>query len=83
MKPSYVVLIVGVIMLIVGNFLGNALLNSIFTSNPNNSHLINDVNQDLLSLSNSLLVMSKLGIAVLVLGIIIFVKDRIKKRYYL
>jgi len=78
-KPSYIVLIVGVIMLIVGNFLGNALLNSIFTNNPNNSHLINDVNQDLLSLSNSFLIMSKLGIAVLILGIIIFVKDRIKK----
>jgi len=66
-------------MLIVGNFLGNALLNSIFTNNPNYSHLINDVNQDLLSLSNSLLIMSKLGIIVLVLGGIIFVKDRIKK----
>lgn len=79
MKPSYIVLIVGAIMLIVGNFLGNALLNSIFTNNPNNSHLINDLNQELLSLSNSLLIMSKLGIAVLVLGAIIFVKDRIKK----
>lgn len=79
MKPSYIVLIVGAIMLIVGNFLGNALLNSIFTNNPNHSHLINDVNQDLLSLSNSLLIMSKLGIAILVLGAIIFVKDRIRK----
>ncbi|HKC79280.1 MAG TPA: hypothetical protein VKB83_04235 [Nitrosopumilaceae archaeon] len=66
-------------MLIVGNFLGNALLNSIFTNNPNQSHLVNDVNQDLLSLSNSLLIMSKLGIVILVLGGIIFVKDRIKK----
>lgn len=66
-------------MLLVGNFLGNELLNSIFTNNPNHSHLINDVNQDLLSLSNSLLIMSKLGIVVLVLGGIIFVKDRIKK----
>jgi len=66
-------------MLLVGNFLGNALLNSIFTNNPNHSHLINDVNQDLLSPSNSLLIMSKLGIVVLVLGGIIFVKDRIKK----
>jgi len=79
MKSSYIVLIVGAIMLIVGNFLGNALLNSVFTNNPNNSHLINDVNQDLLSLSNSLLIMSKLGIIILVLGGIIFVKDRIKK----
>ena len=79
MKPSYVVLIVGAIMLIVGNFLGNALLNSIFTNNPNHSHLINDLNQDLLSLSNSLLIMSKLGIVVLILGTIIFVKDRIRK----
>jgi len=78
-KPSYVVLIVGAIMLIVGNFLGNALLNSIFTNNPNHSHLINDLNQDLLSLSNSLLIMSKLGIVVLILGTIIFVKDRIRK----
>ncbi len=66
-------------MLLVGNFLGNALLNSIFTNNPNHSHLINDVNQDLLSLSNLLIIMSKLGIVVLVLGGIIFVKDRIKK----
>ena len=66
-------------MLIAGNFLGNALLNSIFTNNPNHSHLINDTNQDLLSLSNSLLIMSKLGIVILVLGGIIFVKDRIKK----
>ena len=79
MKPSYVVLIVGAIMLIVGNFLGNALLNSIFTNNPNHSHLINDLNQDLLSLSNSLLIMSKLGIMVLILGTIIFVKDKIRK----
>jgi hypothetical protein len=79
MKPSYIVLILGAIMLITGNFLGNALLNSIFTNNPNHSHLINDVNQDLLSLSNSLLIMSKLGIVILVLGGIIFVKDRIKK----
>ena len=66
-------------MLLAGNFFGNALLNSIFTNNPNHSHLINDVNQDLLSLSNALLIMSKLGIAVLILGGIIFVKDRIKK----
>ena len=79
MKSSYVVLIVGAVMLIVGNFLGNALLNSVFTDNPNHSHLINDVNQELLSLSNSLLIMSKLGIVVLVLGGIIFVKDRIRK----
>jgi hypothetical protein len=78
-KPSYIILIVGAIMLIVGNFLGNALLNSIFTNNPNHSHLINELNQDLLSLSNSLLIMSKLGIVILVLGGIIFVKDRIKK----
>ena len=78
-KHSYIVLIVGTVMLIMGNFLGNALLNSIFTNNSNHSHLINDVNQDLLSLSNSLLIMSKLGIIVLVLGGIIFVKDRIKK----
>ncbi|MBI3639097.1 MAG: hypothetical protein HY223_02165 [Thaumarchaeota archaeon] len=79
MKPSYIILIVGAIMLIAGNFLGNALLNSIFTNNPNHSHLVNDVNQDLLSLSSSLLIMSKLGIVILVLGGIIFVKDRIKK----
>ncbi|HEV2192338.1 MAG TPA: hypothetical protein VGR54_01825 [Nitrosopumilaceae archaeon] len=79
MRSSYIVLIVGAVMLLVGNFLGNALLNSIFTNNPNHSHLISDVNQDLLSLSNSLLIMSKLGIAVLVLGGIIFFKDRIKK----
>ena len=79
MRSSYIVLIVGTVMLIAGNFLGNALLNSIFTNNPNHSHLINDTNQDLLSLSNSLLIMSKLGIVILVLGGIIFVKDRIKK----
>ena len=79
MKLGYIVLIVGVVMLIVGNFLGNALLNSIFTNNPNHSHLINDVNQEILSLSYSLLIMSKLGIAVLVLGGIIFIKDRIRK----
>ena len=72
-------MIVGTVMLIAGNFLGNALLNSVFTNNPNQSHLVNDVNQDLLSLSNSLLIMSKLGIVILVLGGIIFVKDRIKK----
>ena len=79
MRSSYIVLIVGTVMLIAGNFLGNALLNSIFTNNPNHSHLINDVNQDLISLSNSLLIMSKFGIAVLVLGAIIFVKDKFKK----
>jgi hypothetical protein len=79
MKLGYIVLIVGAVMLIVGNFLGNALLNSIFTNNPNHSHLINDVNQELLSLSYSLLIMSKLGIVVLVLGGVIFIKDRIRK----
>jgi hypothetical protein len=79
MKLGYIVLIVGVVMLIVGNFLGNALLNAIFTNNPNHSHLINDVNQELLSLSYSLLIMSKLGIAVLVFGGIIFIKDRIRR----
>ena len=79
MKLVYIVLIVGTVMLIDGNFLGNGLLNSVFTNNPNHSHLINDVNQDLISLSYSLLIMSKLGIAVLVLGAIIFVKDRIRK----
>ena len=79
MKPGYIVLIVGAVMLLIGNFLGNALLNSVFTNNPNHSHLINDVNQELISLSYSLLIMSKLGIAVLVLGAIIFIKDRIKK----
>jgi hypothetical protein len=79
MKLGYIILIVGAVMLLVGNFLGNALLNSIFIDNPNHSHLINDTNQELISLSNSLLVMSKFGIAVLVLGGIIFVKDRIKK----
>jgi hypothetical protein len=79
MKLGYIVLIVGAVMLIVGNFLGNALLNSIFTNNPNHSHLINDVNQELISLSYSLLITSKLGIAVLILGAIIFIKDRIKK----
>ena len=79
MKPGYIVLIVGAIMLLIGNFLGNALLNSVFTNNPNHSHLINDVNQELISLSYSLLIMSKLGIAVLLLGAIIFIKDRIKK----
>ena len=79
MKPSYIVLIVGAVMLLIGNFLGNALLNSVFTNNPNHSHLINDVNQELISLSYSLLIMSKLGIVVLVLGAIIFIKDRIKK----
>jgi hypothetical protein len=79
MKLGYIVLIVGAVMLIVGNFLGNALLNSIFTNNPNHSHLINDVNQELLSLSYSLLIISKLGIVVLVLGTIICIKERIKK----
>ena len=79
MKLGYIILIVGAVMLIVGNFLGNALLNSIFTNNPNHSHLINDVNQELLSLSYSLLIMSKLGIAVLVLGGVIFIRDIIRK----
>ena len=79
MRPSYIILIVGAIMLIIGNFLGNGLLNSVFTNNPNHSHLINDLNQELLSLSYSFLIMSKLGIAVLLLGVIIFFKDRIKK----
>ncbi len=78
-KSSYIILIVGAVMFLGGNFLGNALLNSVFTNNPNHSHLINDVNQDLLSLSNSLLIMSKLGIVILIFGGIIFVKDRIKK----
>lgn len=64
-------------MLLVGNFLGNAMLNSVFTNNSNHSHLINDVNQELLSLSNSFFIMSKFGIAVLLLGgIVLFINRR-------
>ena len=80
MKRSYIILIIGTIMLIVGNFLGNALLNSVFTSNPNNSHLITDTNYDLISLSNSFLITSQLGIVILVLGGFVFFIDRIRKK---
>jgi hypothetical protein len=65
-------------MLLGGSFLGNAMINSVFTNNSNHSHLINDVNQELLSLSNSFFIMSKLGIAVLLLGGIVFFIDRRK-----
>ena len=83
MKASYIVLIVGTIMLLGGNYLGNAMLNSVFTNNSNHSHLVNDVNQELLSLSNSFFIMGKLGIAVLLLGgIVLFVDIRkIKKSH--
>ena len=76
MKLGYIVLIVGAIMLIVGNFLGNALVNS-FTINPNNSHLIADTNYDLISLSHSFLIISQWGIVILVLGGFVFFIDRI------
>jgi len=78
-KRSYVILIAGTVMLIVGNFLGNALVNSVFTTNPNNSHLIADTNYDLISLSHSFLIISQWGLVILVLGGFVFFIDRIKK----
>jgi len=78
-KRSYVIQIAGTVMLIVGNFLGNALVNSVFTTNPNNSHLIADTNYDLISLSHSFLIISQWGLVILVLGGFVFFIDRIKK----
>jgi len=68
-------------MLILGNLIGNAILNLVITFNPNQSSLIKDTNYHLVWWSNSFLFISKLGILVLLLGGLVFFIDwkKIKK----
>jgi len=65
MQRSYAILIGGFTMLILGNLIGNAILNLVITFNPNQSSLIKDTNYHLVWWSNSFLFISKLGILVL------------------
>jgi len=81
MQRSYAILIGGFTMLILGNLIGNAILNLVITFNPNQSSLIKDTNYHLVWWSNSFLFISKLGILVLLLGGLVFFIDwkKIKK----
>jgi len=65
-------------MLILGNLIGNGILNLVITFNPNQSSLIKDTNYHLVWWSNSFLIISKLGILVLLLGGLVFFIDRKK-----
>lgn len=76
MQRSYTILLSGLILFILGNFFGNAILNLISTYNPSNSSLIADINYHIIWWSNSLLLLGKIGIIILVIGIFVFVMDR-------
>ena len=78
MQRSYAILIGGFTMLILGNLIGNGILNLVITFNPNQSSLIKDTNYHLVWWSNSFLIISKLGILVLLLGGLVFFIDRKK-----
>jgi glucose uptake protein GlcU len=76
MNRGIAIMIAGICMLSGGHFLSQLVLNSIPTINPAHSSLITDVNYHMLSLSNQLSTVSQFGIIVLVIGAILFIKDR-------
>ena len=76
MQRSYAILLSGLALFIVGNFFGNAILNLIVTYNPSNSSLVADTNYHIIWWSNSLLLLGKIGIIILVIGIFVFFMDR-------
>lgn len=76
MKRSYAILIGGFVLFIAGNFFGNSILNLIVTDNPSHSSLITDANYHMIWWSNSLLLLGKIGIIILVIGVFVFFTDR-------
>ncbi|HXU94850.1 MAG TPA: hypothetical protein VFP45_00280 [Candidatus Nitrosotalea sp.] len=76
MKRSYAVLIGGFVLFVAGNFFGNSILNLIVTDNPSHSSLVTDTNYHLIWWSNSLLLLGKMGIIILVIGVFVFFTDR-------
>ena len=76
MKRSYTILIGGFVLFVAGNFFGNSILNLIVTDNPSHSSLITDANYHMIWWSNSLLLLGKIGIIILVIGIFVFFMDR-------
>ena len=76
MKRSYAVLIGGFALFVAGNFFGNSILNLIVTDNPSHSSLVTDTNYHLVWWSNSLLLLGKIGIIVVVIGVFVFFTDR-------
>jgi hypothetical protein len=80
MQRSYFILIGGFCLFVLGNYLGNSILDLIVTDNPAHSSLIKDTNYHLIWWSNSLLFLGKMGIIILVIGVFVFFSDRISKR---
>ena len=76
MNRSYVILIGGFALFVAGNFFGNSILNLIVTDNPAHSSLITDENYHIIWWSNSLLLLGKIGIIILVIGVFVFFMDR-------
>jgi hypothetical protein len=76
MQRSYAILLGGLILFILGNLFGNAILNLIVTYNPSHSSLIADTNYHLIWWSNSFLLLGKIGIIILVIGVFVFFMDR-------
>lgn len=76
MKRSYAILIGGFVLFVAGNFFGNSILNLIVTDNPSHSSLITDANYHMIWWSNSLLLLGKIGIIILVIGVFVFFMDR-------
>ena len=76
MKRSYAILIGGFVLFIAGNVFGNSILNLIVIDNPTHSSLVIDTNYHLIWWSNSLLLLGKIGIIILVIGAFVFFMDR-------
>lgn len=76
MQRSYAILFIGLVLFILGNFFGNAILNLITTYNPSHSSLITDTNYHIIWWSNSLLLLGKIGIIILTIGVFVFFIDR-------
>ena len=76
MKRSYAILLAGLVLFTLGNVFGNSILNLIVTDNPSHSSLITDTNYHLIWWSNSLLLLGKIGIIILVIGAFVFLTDR-------
>lgn len=76
MKRSYAILLAGLVLFTLGNVFGNSILNLIVTDNPSHSSLITDTNYHLIWWSNSLLLLGKIGIIILVIGVFVFLTDR-------
>ena len=76
MKRSYAILVGGFVLFVAGNFFGNSILNLIVTDNPSHSSLVTDANYHMIWWSNSLLLLGKIGIIILVIGVFVFFMDR-------